>query len=247
MVEEIAGGQMHVSRKTSSVSPFQRAGGPWSFQQTHRSLSTGVSGALWRYQPGMLTLPRAQHLGPHILGTSWGKETWPLARQVYGRRGRACPFHSWFPGGPKADLPMTWPLRGVATHKLGGDGPSGWGCSGREDSAPGGALPDTGKASPGTRCVAGKALESALPSPSSLPPQVTSQDLPRQKRLALAAPAPLTPCPAPCSAPGTDSLGKTVCSASSSGTPQESFQGGRTGDAGRTLSIFICPKPRTLR
>lgn len=101
-------------------------------------------------QPEMLTSPGLSVSVLTSLGHCWGKVTWPQARQACIRRGRACPFHSRFPGGPKADLPRPWQLREVSIHQLGGMGFVGGTGSGRKDRAQGAVLcPETVRAAPG--------------------------------------------------------------------------------------------------
>lgn len=134
----------------------QRAGDPKHFDRLVHSCLQVSMGPLQCAVCGGASLGCSPSPGLRVSvltsqGHPWGKVTWPQAKQACIRRGRACPFHSGFPGGPRADLPMAWQLRGASIHRLGGNSlPQGG--SGGEDRARGSALPRTVKASPGMRC-----------------------------------------------------------------------------------------------
>lgn len=146
------------------------------------------------------------------------------------------PSTSGFPGSSKADLPMTWQLRGVSIHNLGGNELLRFG---QGDSAREAILcPETIRPS---QCqaldMADKALE--FTNSCSAEPQFhdSAGHFPGSPHTEASGTGTLPQCPTPCSAPEINYLGKAVCSISSFGT-SESFQGGGHSTC---CSIFISP------
>lgn len=229
----MARGQKRVGRKMSSTSPFHRGQIPSHFnrfshsclRELPRSLCGVLSVVVQLGRLNFLRTPKT-NLAEQVAQSSSPGDT-SGARQRGLRQDRPAsdeeepvPSTSGFPGSSKADLPMTWQLRGVSIHKLGGNELSRWGLFGQGDSTREAILcPETIRPS---QCQALDMADKALEFTNSCTAEPQFPDsvghFPGSPHTEAAGTGTLPQCATPCSIPEINYLGKTVCSISSYGT-----------------------------